>query len=169
MSFIERFGLGALFVLCGLILIVGLFGEDDVAAKTRGEGRSAHAGFHKPKPREGGEEWNNLRPVPSDGSRTKGPRTKIKVVPQPKPKILPKPRPVPAQRTRSWKVRRGDSLARIAQRSYGRQGPKVLRFLARANGMKVRDILSLGRVLKVPPLPASLAGTSKKKPTRKAQ
>ncbi len=171
MSFIERFGLGALFVLCGLILIVGLFGEDDVAAAARKQDArkqdlSARAGM---VPGGGASnqnrEWNNLRPVPKTSQKkdlTLQPEPKAQ---SPKPQAQPstpkskirkkKTSKTPRPKTRTWKVRSGDSLARVAQRSYGRQGPKVLRFLAKANGMKVRSILKLGRVLKVPALPAS--------------
>ncbi len=165
MSFIERFGLGALFVLCGLILIVGIFGEDDVAAAARNRDKSAKAGIVPSPSLEKGSEWNNLRPItPSpvkigkarkqDPSPPKG----TKVVPsRAKAKARVKRKPFPSK---SWRVRRGDSLARIAQRSYGRQGPKVLRFLAKANHMKVQAILKVGRIIKVPALPRSLIGTS---------
>jgi hypothetical protein len=176
MSFIERFGLGALFVLCGLILIVGLFGEDEAAAAHRRQDKSAKAGFRAGNSKGDRErEWNNLRPAPSPLEKRES------LILQPESKSSPRTKKQPkvaktknshsrkkqvsktrASKTRMWKVRSGDSLARIAQRSYGRQGPKVLRFLAKANGMKVRQILKLGKILKVPPLPASF----RKKTTR---
>lgn len=74
--------------------------------------------------------------------------------PTPEPTPLAAPSPPPPStpgKARSHKVKAGDTLGRIAEKYYGSSDPKILKALARANGLKGPNYdLFQGEMLKIP-------------------
>lgn len=71
--------------------------------------------------------------------------------PEPSPVAATSPPPATPSKARSHKVRAGDTLGRISEKYYGTSDPKILKALARANGLKGPNYdLFQGEMLKIP-------------------
>ena len=67
------------------------------------------------------------------------------------PTAAPTTNPGTGGKARTYKVRAGDTLGRIAEKFYGTSDTRVLKALARANGLKSPNYdLFLGETLKIP-------------------
>jgi len=191
MSNVEKYGLLVLFILCAVIVGVGVFGDG-------GQPKAAIA----PKsgvrvPSQDVENASNVAaqvPVPEGRSGERG--TKLEPVPPSRPKGLAedpgqesaphilerkpdgdgkaggskpeaKPEPKPAA-PKKYRVQKGDNLEKLSQQFYGSKAH--IELIARANGMKVDDTLFADREIVIPPAPAPAHAPAKgdKRDERKA-
>ncbi|GEM_PF-3206674 len=183
MGIVERYGLGALFLLCSLIVLVGIFGEDETRAGTR---TPAVSGNGNPPPVLTQDRIvldDTEEPDFDPGRSDEGTGTATGVLPPPVfaggsslPKdgggLLPGNRgrgktetdrgtgkePKPRKPIRFHTIRKGDTLARIAKLVYGRGGSTVLEAIRSANpGLNDRKLIP-GHRIRMPELPGTETG-----------